>query len=289
MKKPIYFTKMHGIGNDFVILDSISQNVKITPMLLRRLADRHFGIGCDQILIVEPPLSPEYDFHYRIFNADGKETTQCGNGARCFGKYVYESGLIDKSLLNVSTLSGGITIDVSDPSCIKVGLSPPQFSPKPIPLNIKKIDTLPKKGRYKLPLLNGEKEVTILSVGNPHCVISVPGISEAPVIEIGQALQNHPAFPKGINVTFMQVLARNHIRCRVFERGVGETLACGTAACAAVISGILQEELSQEVQVDMKGGRLSVAWEPEGPVFLSGPAVGVFCGEFCINYQEENR
>jgi diaminopimelate epimerase len=277
---------MHGLGNDFVVLDTITQFFKPETNLIRRIADRNFGIGCDQVLIVDPPSDPHMDFNYRIFNADGKEVAQCGNGARCFGRYVYERGLIGKRQLDIGTMSGKMGIDISDLSCIRVDMGEPIFSPKLIPLNTKAVSKLEKQGRYKIQLLGNHREVMILSMGNPHCIISVPATSEAAVIEVGKALQKHPAFPKGVNVSFVQVLARNHIKCRVYERGVGETLACGSAACAAVVSGVLQQELNHEVKVDMLGGGLTVNWKPEGSVFLSGPAIAVFQGEFKIAAQE---
>ncbi|MBS0286424.1 MAG: diaminopimelate epimerase [Proteobacteria bacterium] len=286
MSSLIHFTKMHGLGNDFVVLDSITQQVKLNPNLIKRMADRNFGIGCDQVLLVEPPTLPTLDFNYRIFNADGKEVPQCGNGARCFGRYVYERGLTGKKQLLIGTQAGNLKVDISDLTCIQVDLGEPIFSPKAIPLNIKAVSKLQKRGNYKIQLLGNNREVVILSMGNPHCVISVPATSEAAVMEVGKALQKHPAFPKGVNVSFMQVLARNHIKCRVFERGVGETLACGSAACASVVAGIIHGELNREVKVDMPGGALTVRWENEGAVFLSGPAIGVFHGEFCIAHQE---
>ncbi|MBN9286373.1 MAG: diaminopimelate epimerase [Gammaproteobacteria bacterium 39-13] len=286
MTTQIHFTKMHGLGNDFVVLDTITQNFKPEPQLIRRIADRNFGIGCDQVLIVEPPADPHLDFNYRIFNADGKEAAQCGNGARCFGRYVYERGLTGKKTLEIGTVSGKMTIDISDLSCIQVDMGPPIFSPKLIPLNIKAVSKLPKQGCYKIQLLGNHRDVVILSMGNPHCVISVPATTEAAVHEVGKALQKHPAFPKGVNVSFVQVLARNHIKCRVYERGVGETLACGTGACASVVAGILHNELNPEVKVDMSGGGLTVKWVPEGPVLLSGPAVAVFHGQFSIHIQD---
>jgi diaminopimelate epimerase len=282
----IHFTKMHGLGNDFVMIDTITQNVKIEPTIIRRLADRNFGIGCDQVLIIDPPTDPTLDFNYRIFNADGKEVAQCGNGARCFGRYVHDHGLTDKTILSIGTLSGKLIIDISDLSCIQVNMGIPQFAPSDIPLDIIHAIKLNDKGRYKIHLLGNQREVTILSIGNPHCVIAVPATTEAAVNEVGQALQMHPAFPKGVNVTFAQVLARNHIKCRVFERGVGETLACGSAACAAVISGILKKELNPVVKVDMGGGGLTVKWSYGEPVLLSGPAISVFHGEFCLSAQE---
>lgn len=278
----IHFSKMQGLGNDFVILDNIIQSIKVDTSLVRKIADRHCGIGCDQVLVVEPPLDSTCDFQYRIFNADGKEVEQCGNGARCFGRYVYERGLTDKKQLTIGTLAGKLLIDVSDISCIQVDMGQPQFSPKEIPLNAKSVINLEQPGRYKIQLLGNYREVSILSMGNPHCVMSVPSLHEAQVNELGKVLQKHPAFPQGVNVTFMQVLAKNHVRCRIFERGVGETMACGSGACAAVVVGILQKELNPEVKVDMPGGSLIVHWPAEKGVLLSGPAVSVFEGSFAI-------
>lgn len=283
----IHFTKMHGLGNDFVVVDNITQNVKIDSHLAKRIADRHFGVGCDQILLIEPPHDPDLDFTYRIFNADGKEVTQCGNGARCFGRYVFENGLTDKTVIQVGTLAGKLIIDVSDLTNIQVNLGRPQFSPTAIPLNLKDVFQLQAKGRYKITLLDNERDVTILSMGNPHCIIFVPATSEAAVNEVGMALQNHPAFPQGVNVTFLQVLARNHVKCRVYERGAGETFACGSAACAAVVAGVLQEELNREVKVDMGSGALTVRWDLDDYVYLSGPTRTVFHGVLALNQTEE--
>jgi diaminopimelate epimerase len=287
MKTLIHFTKMHALGNDFVVIDNITQNVKIDGALAQHIANRHFGIGCDQILLVEPPHDPQLDFTYRIFNADGKEVAQCGNGARCFGRYVYEKGLTDKTVIQVGTFAGKLIIDVSDLTNIQVNMGRPQFTPTSIPLNLKDVFQLPAKGRYKITLLGNERDVTILSIGNPHCIIFVPATSEAAVSEVGAALQEHPAFPQGVNVTFLQVLARNHVKCRVYERGVGETFACGSAACAAVVSGVLQEELNREVKVDMGGGALTIRWDLDDYVYLSGSTRTVFCGEFAIMQPEE--
>lgn len=283
-----HFTKMHGLGNDFVVIDNITQNVKIDSNLAKRIANRHFGIGCDQLLLIEPPYEPQLDFTYRIFNADGKEVTQCGNGARCFGRYVFENALTDKTVIQVGTLAGKLIIDVSDLTNIQVNLGRPLFSPNAIPLNLKDVLPLPAKGRYKITLLDNERDVTILSMGNPHCVIFVPATSEAAVNEVGMALQNHPAFPQGVNVTFLQVLAKNHVKCRTYERGTGETFSCGSAACAAVIAGVLQEELNREVKVDMGNGALTVRWDLDDYVYLSGPTRTVFHGILALNQVEES-
>lgn len=223
------------------------------------------------------------DFTYRIFNADGIEVAQCGNGARCFGRYVYDRGLTDKTELKLNTQSGHLIVNIADPTDIQVNMGKANFDPEQIPLNLKAITPLSQEGRYRIKLLGQEKEMTVLSLGNPHAIIFVPSLTEPPVQAAGKALQKHAAFPRGVNLTFLQVLARNHVRCRVYERGVGETLACGSAACAAVIAGILQEELNSEVKVDMEGGSLTVRLNADNDIILSGPAISVFRGEFSLN------
>ena len=277
---------MHSLGNDFVIFDTIRQNAIVSPTLIRHIADRHCGIGCDQVLLVGPPFYSHLDFHYRIFNANGKEVTQCGNGARCFGRYVFEQGLTNKKLLKIGTLSGKMKINLHDLSAISVEIGVPQFAPAMIPLNSKKVTSISKNGRYKIHWQGNERVVHILSLGNPHCVMFVSSLQNVPVTEVGQALQRHPAFPEGVNVSFVQLLARNHIQCRVFERDVGETQACGSAACAAVAAGILQGELSREVQVSMPGGNLTVSWPMGKSILLSGPTKMVFQGTFCSKRPE---
>lgn len=276
---------MHSLGNDFVIIDTLTQSFAITSNLIKKIANRHWGIGCDQVLIITPPTSPQLDFSYRIFNADGTEVAQCGNGARCFGRYVYDHGLTGKKQLHVGTLSGKLLIDLTHPDAIQVNMGPPIFSSKAIPLDNSVLNQQ-SQGRYQITIGKNTRPVTLLSLGNPHCVISVPAIHEAKVQEIGHSLQTHPAFPQGVNVSFVEVLARNHIKCRVYERGVGETQACGSAACAAVISGVLQKELNPDVKVEMPGGGLSVFWTPEGDVLLKGPIARVFEGTFCLSVQE---
>jgi len=234
-------------------------------------------------LLVDPPSHPTLDFNYRIFNPDGREVAQCGNGARCFGRYVYEQGFTNKKLLKIGTTTRELTIDITDLSSIRVEMGFPQFSPKAIPLNTKFTQPLSQEGRYQITLFKQNREVTLLSLGNPHCILFVPAVREAAVQEIGTTLQHHPAFPKGVNVSFVQVLARNHIKCRVFERGAGETQACGSAATAAVAVGILQGDLSRtEVQVDMPGGALSVSWPLKEPLSLYGPTKKVFQGVFAL-------
>lgn len=286
MKRKIRFVKMQALGNDFVILDRITQSFTITPELIAKIGHRQLGIGCDQVLIVDPPYQPDYDFNYRIFNATGEEVEQCGNGARCFGRYVYERGLTDKSYLTVGCLTSPIYIDLNDPMRIEVLLGKPKFPPAAKDFNVssQKINAV---GRYKVPILRVDKEVTLLSIGNPHCVLSVSNLKDARVASIGKSLQNDPVFPKGVNVSFVEVLARNHIKVRVYERGVGETQACGTAACAAVIAGVTQDELNPSVQVDMPGGSLSVNYDKQKGVSITGNTQTVFEGTFVINQTDE--
>lgn len=288
MKRKIKFVKMHSLGNDFVVIDRILQSFPLQKELLAKVGHRTLGIGCDQILIVEPPSQPDYDFNYRIFNANGTEVEQCGNGARCFGRYVYEKGLTEKSKIRVGCWHNAIEIDLSDPNHIEANLGTPRFAPNVSEFNVnhlKKQGT----GRYKLTILNDIREATLLSIGNPHCVLAVSNTQKAPVEKIGTALQEDISFPNGVNVSFVEVLARNHIKMRVYERGVGETSACGTAACAAVIAGILQNELSRNVQVDMPGGSVSVVWHEDKTVSLSGNTQIVFDGGFVIRQTNESE
>lgn len=272
---------MHGLGNDFVVLDRISQPIVLTNELLTRIGNRQLGIGCDQIIVIDPPTHPEHDFNYRVFNATGEEVEQCGNGARCFGRYVHESGLTHKEKIIVGSLSGAIHINLEDPTHIEVSLGKPKFPPaaKDIYANsLKKIST----GRYKL-ILNGiEKEAALLSMGNPHCVFAVSNIRDADVTTIGKMLQQNVCFPKGVNVSFVETLAKNHIKLRVFERGVGETQACGTAACAAVVAGAMRNDLNPHVQVDMPGGSLTVQWDKNEGARICGHTQIVFEGYFLI-------
>lgn len=278
---------MHSLGNDFVVLDRITQHFTITPKLMSHLGDRHLGIGCDQILLIDPPISPNMDFSYRIFNADGKEVEQCGNGARCIGRYLLDKGLTSKTLISVDSLGGPIQIDVQEPDHIEAYLGHPQFPPKAKGFKIQNLkETRP--ARYKIPIFKAEKEISLISLGNPHCILSVPNIKDAKVTTIGKSLQSSPFFPEGVNVSFVQLLARNHIKLRIYERGVGETQACGTAACAAVIAGIMGKELNSNVQVEMPGGRLSVSWTKENGVRVSGNTYYVFQGSFLIQQPEEN-
>ena len=269
------FTKMHGLGNDFVVLDGVRQRVDLSRAQLRFLADRKFGIGCDQILLVEPARQAGVDFRYRIFNADGGEVEQCGNGARCFARFVADQGLTDKREIRVETQRGVIVPRLEDDGRVCVDMGVPEFSPEKIPFR-------GEADRVVQPLdVEGEKvEITAVSMGNPHAVQVVTDVEAAPVQTQGAKIEAHPAFPQRVNAGFMEIEGRDRIRLRVFERGVGETLACGTGACAAVVAGISRGLLDTPVRVATRGGELDIAWSGPGtPVFMRGPAVTDFSGE----------
>jgi diaminopimelate epimerase len=269
------FTKMQGLGNDFVVFDAISQAVNLTPERCRRLADRHFGIGCDQILLVEKPSRADADFRYRIFNADGGEVEQCGNGARCFVRFVHDKGLSAKTEIRVETAAGIIVPRLEADGQVTVNMGVPRFKPDEIPFLTEK-----RAPTYFLSVNGTIVEISALSMGNPHAVQLVENVDAAPVAVEGPLIERHPAFPARVNAGFMQVMNRGHIRLRVYERGAGETLACGTGACAAAVAGIARGLLDASVRVAMRGGDLTVRWEGEGqPVWMTGPAVTVFEGE----------
>lgn len=269
------FTKMHGLGNDFVVFDGIRQRVALTPEQLRFIADRHFGIGCDQILLVEPPTRADADFRYRIFNADGAEVQQCGNGARCFVRFVHEQGLTTKRAIRVETAAGIIVPRLEDDGLVTVDMGPPRFEPRDIPF-----DAPQRSLTYDLEVRGQHLVISALSMGNPHAVTVVEDVHRAPVAELGPLIEYHPRFPERVNVGFMQVLDRHHIRLRVYERGSGETLACGTGACAAAVAGITRDLLASPVRVTTRGGELTITWAGgEAPVMMTGPAVTVFQGE----------
>jgi diaminopimelate epimerase len=267
------FAKMQGLGNDFVVLDGIRERIVLTAAQLRFLADRHFGIGCDQVLLVEPATQAGVDFRYRIFNADGGEVEQCGNGARCFVRFVHQQGLTSKREIRVETLAGVIVPRLEDDGTVTVDMGQPVFIPQRIPFLSASDDLLQ-------PLLLADEEIFITAVGmgNPHAVQEVSEVDTAPVERQGPLIESHPRFPQRVNAGFMQVQDRCTIRLRVFERGAGETLACGTGACAAVVAGIARGLLDSPVRVSMRGGELSVAWSGAS-VRLTGPAVTVFNGE----------
>ncbi len=269
------FTKMHGLGNDFVVFDGITQRVALDPARIAFIADRHFGIGCDQVLLVERPTRPDADFRYRIFNADGGEVQQCGNGARCFVRFVHDKGLTDKREIRVETLGGIIAPRLEADGQVTVDMGAPRFEPEQIPF-------VAERRALSYPLQVGGElvEVSVLSMGNPHAVQRVDDADSAPVATQGPLIERHPRFPQRVNAGYMQVLDRGHIKLRVYERGAGETLACGTGACAAVVAGILRGLLDRQVRVIARGGELTVGWEGEGrPVWMTGPAVTVFEGE----------
>jgi diaminopimelate epimerase len=269
------FTKMHGLGNDFVVLDATRAPLELTREQLRRIADRHFGIGCDQILRVEKPRQPGTDFYYRIFNADGGEVEQCGNGARCFVRFVRDRGLTDKSEIRVGTPGGVIVPRLEADGQVTVDMGVPEFEPPRIPF-----DAPGRAPIYQLDIGGRKVEISALSMGNPHAVQVVADVDAAPVRTEGAAIEIHPRFPRRVNAGYMQVTGRGHIRLRVYERGAGETLACGSGACAAAVAGIQRGLLDKRVTVTTRGGDLSILWEGEGkPVMMTGPAVTVFEGE----------
>jgi diaminopimelate epimerase len=268
------FTKMEGLGNDFVVIDATSRPVDLSPDQLRLLADRHFGVGCDQILQVEAPRRPGTDFYYRIFNADGSEVGQCGNGARCFVRFVRDKGLTRKREIRVETRGGIITPRLEEDGQVTVDMGAPIFEPARVPfLAAEQALT------YWIPLPDRQVEASVLSMGNPHAVEIVPDVDSAPVTTDGPLLECHRLFPERVNAAFMQVVDRHRIRLRVFERGVGETLACGTGACAAGVAGISRGLIDSPVRVDTRGGKLVVAWAGQAaPVLMTGPARAVFEG-----------
>ena len=268
------FTKMHGIGNDFVVIDAMNQSIEITPGLAQRLADRRYGIGCDQILLVEPPTSANVAFRYRILNADGSEVGQCGNGARCFARYVRDQGLIDRNEFAVETSSGVIVPKILDDGSVQVDMGQPSLAPADIPLIAEA-----EAARYSLDIDGTNVAIGAVSMGNPHAVHQVPDIDTAPVERLGPLLESHPRFPERVNVGFMQVISATHIRLRVYERGAGETLACGSGACAAVVIGQRWELLDAAVTVDLPGGQLMIErLGSTAHVLMTGPATTVFEG-----------
>jgi diaminopimelate epimerase len=272
----INFTKMHGLGNDFVVIDAINQAINLSPDQIRLMADRHFGVGFDQLLLVEKPVSSNADFKYRIFNADGSEVAQCGNGARCFARFVREKNLFSGDEIRVDTDSGQLVLNLTGNDLVTVNMGIPRHAPVEIPLLITR-----ESQTYSVEIDGNKLTVfSAVSVGNPHAVIQVENITKAPVAELGRILENHQLFPERANIGFMQVLNRKHIKLRVYERGATETLACGSGACAAVVVGIEQNLLDNEVTVDLPGGELMISWAGRGePVFMTGSATTVFDGK----------
>lgn len=270
------FTKMHGIGNDFVVIDAISQAVSLSNAQIRQVADRHFGVGCDQLLLVERPTSADVDFRYRIFNADGGEVEQCGNGARCFVRFLHDKDLTQKNEVCVETASGIIALKLEDDGRVMVNMGAPYFAPKDIPFTADEIALT-----YKVDVAGTQVKISALSMGNPHAVQIVDNVDTAPVELQGPLIESHPRFPQRVNAGFMQIVDKHHIRLRVFERGSGETLACGTGACAAAVTGIRLGLLQSPVKVSMRGGDLTIRWADgnNAPVWMTGPAATVFEGE----------
>lgn len=274
MKLP--FTKMHGAGNDFVVIDATRTPFTPTPELLRRLTDRRFGIGCDQVLVVEPPRSADVDFNYRIFNADGSEVGQCGNGSRALARFVRENHLSDKPAIRVRTATATLLLQDRGNHQYEVDMGVPRLSPADVPFLAAEASA-----RYTLTLGDGAQvEVAAVGMGNPHAVLRVDDVDRAPVAELGARIQAHPAFPEGVNVGFLQVIDAGHARLRVYERGAGETLACGSGACAAAVAGQQWGVLGDDVQMQLRGGTLRIQWAGPGqPVRMTGPAETVFKGE----------
>ena len=272
------FSKMHGQGNDFVVIDGVRQQVSLSAEQVRRLADRHFGVGCDQVLVVEPPASPDNDFRYRIWNADGGEVEQCGNGARCFARFVLDQGLATRTELRVETARGIIVPRVDPSGTVTVDMGAPRFAPKDIPFEAPE-----ERVTYALDVDGLAVEIGVVSMGNPHAVQRVADIDAAPVTTQGPRIEHHPRFPQRVNAGYFQVVSPSHVRLRVWERGAGETLACGTGACAAVVTGIRQRLLEDTVRVSTRGGDLTIQWRSGGaPVFMSGEAAFVYTGEIEI-------
>lgn len=288
-----HFTKMHGAGNDFVVLDGVRQSIDMTPERARALADRHFGIGADQILLVEPATVPDADFRYRIFNSDGSEVEHCGNGARCFVRFVHETGLSDRNPLRAQIATGVLVLDEGDDEQVTVDMGRTRFSPIDLPFDAAGLASR-KEGQdtlYTLPLpaaadapasLPPSVEISLVAISNPHAVTLVDDVDHAPVHVIGPAVESHSRFPRRVNAGFMQIVNRHDIRLRVYERGAGETLACGTGACAAVAAGIRRGLLDTPVRVQARGGILTVDWD--GQVLrMSGPATSVYTGTVDID------
>ncbi|MEP1216762.1 MAG: diaminopimelate epimerase [Marinobacter sp.] len=279
------FTKMHGLGNDFMVVDAISQPFRMRPEMIRELADRHFGIGFDQLLVVEPPGLPDVDFRYRIFNSDGSEVEQCGNGARCFARFVRDQRLTNKKVIRVQTAKGVIELRVGRGGMVAVDMGVPELNPPAIPFAADR-----RKDIYSVDVGGDTVELSAVSMGNPHGVLVVDDVDIAPVGELGPRLENHPRFPARANIGFLQILDRTHARLRVFERGSGETMACGSGACAAVVAGCLRGLLDNRVDVELKGGHLVIEWQGEGtPVMMEGPTASVFEGQLRLPGEQPPR
>jgi diaminopimelate epimerase len=270
----IQFSKMQGLGNDFVVIDNVTQNVFFSKEKIRQLSDRNFGIGFDQLLLVEPPYDPEQDFHYRIFNADGSEVSQCGNGARCFARFVKMKGLINRNRIVVSTKAGRMVLHLEKDGQVTVNMGVPQFAPNKIPLKANK--------QEKTYIIRADDHTFFcgaVSMGNPHCVLLVDDVEQTDVETMGPLLESHERFTEGVNVGFMQIINPGHVKLRVYERGAGETLACGSGACAAVAVGQIQNRLSKDVRVDLPGGSLKIRWQgKDNALKMTGAAEHIFDG-----------
>ncbi|MBN4080269.1 diaminopimelate epimerase [Beggiatoa alba] len=275
------FSKMHGLGNDFVVIDAIAQTIDLSSEQIEFIADRHFGIGCDQLLLVENSEKADVDFRYRIFNADGGEVEQCGNGARCFARFVRAKGLSDKNRIRVETQRGNIVLHIDEKENISVDMGPPDFTPEALPMQVAELKCL-NHGKYSLQVDQKMIAFGAVSMGNPHAVLVVDNIDTAELEALGSVLELHPAFPQHVNVGFMQIVDRQHIRLRVFERGAGETKACGTGACAAVVVAQQWGLLDDDVQVQLPGGNLQIQHRHDANVILTGDAVLVFDGEMTL-------
>lgn len=272
------FTKMHGLGNDFVMLDGVSQKITLTPERIKKLADRNFGIGCDQVLLVEAPRDSDCDFRYRIFNQDGSEVENCGNGARCFAHFVRQRGLTYKDEIKVQTCAGKMVLHVLNEDQVRVDMGAPILEPADIPFS-----QSPRNVQYQLNVNGTPYDISAISMGNPHAVTLVDNVNEFPVETVGPLIESHKDFPERVNAGFLELISRTEGRLRVFERGVGETIACGTGACAAMVAGVIRGHFDSKVTLHLRGGSLTLQWEGEGhPVLMTGPATTVFQGQIKI-------
>ena len=272
------FTKMHGLGNDFVVIDAINQKIELTSEQIRFIADRHFGVGCDQLLLVETADQEDIDFRYRIYNADGGEVEQCGNGARCFAAFVREQGLTDQKIISVITMSGKIVLQIEDNGQVTVNMGAPILFPEKIPFIAEQ-----QKNQYDITISDHVLTIGAVSMGNPHAIVIIDDIEVAPVETLGPLIQQSKYFPNQANIGFMQIIDRGHAKLRVYERGAGETLACGTGACAAMVAGYLQGHFDTSVNISLSGGNLSIFWAGgETPVMMTGPTATLFTGSMTL-------
>lgn len=271
----IKFTKMHGLSNDFVVIDGVRQHINLTTNAIKKLADRNLGIGCDQVLLIEPPSDKNIDFNYRIFNCDGSEVEQCGNGARCMGRYIADQQLSGKKTVLLQTKNRIMEVTTKPKNLVTANMGTPIFTPEEIPFISQQQDKL-----YSIEAGSQSFEIAALSVGNPHAVIQVENVETAAVAELGPMIQTHDQFPESVNVGFMQIIDRHNIKLRVYERGVGETQACGSGACAAAVAAIQQDLVESKVNLQLLGGKLSIEWSGEDqPILMTGPAETVFHGK----------